>query len=462
MDKSIITALQEAVGKDQVSLELIDLVAYATDASEFRHRPEVVVLPGDTAQVAAVMELASREMIPVTPRGAGTGLSGGAVPLRGGILLDLSRMDRIVKISLEDRLAVVQPGVVYAELERQLAPLGFSFPPDPSSGKVSTIGGNVATNAGGIKGAKYGVTKNYVLGLEVVLANGRVMRTGSHTIKSVSGFDLTSLFVGSEGMLGVITEIVLHIVPRPPYTRTALATFDTLSQAGRAVGAVMRAPVSPSVLEIVDHSYIQAINQNTDLALPDVEAILLVETDGFSAAEAETQMERIVEIFQQSQASSVRQAASPEEAVALWAARKTAYSVITRLYNTVIPEDTTVPISKVADMLLAVEEVGRNYDMVLPTVGHLGDGNVHPHFCFDRTDPAMMAKVEQAKHELHQRAVDLGGTLSGEHGIGIGKAPFMEMEHSGFAMGMMRAIKDAFDPHNILNPGKMGLEVKDD
>jgi glycolate dehydrogenase FAD-linked subunit len=460
MNESTIAALREAVGEAQLSTEFIDLVASGTDASEFRHRPEVVIFPQNTAQVAAVLELADRELIPVTPRGAATGLSGGAVPLRGGIVLDMSRMDQIIKISLEDRLAIVQPGVVYADLEGKLNPLGFSFPPEPSSGKVSTIGGNVATNAGGIKGAKYGVTKQYVLGLEVVLAGGKILRTGTQTIKSVSGFDLTSLFVGSEGMLGVITEIILHVVPRPSQTMTAMATFETLTQAGLAVSALMRADVSPSVLEIIDHSYIKAINQNTDLDLPDVEALLLAETDGATMAEAEFQMNRVVEIFKESQASSVRQASSPEEAAALWTARKSAYSVITRLNNTVIPEDTTVPISKVADMLLAVEEIGRKYGMVLPTVGHMGDGNVHPHFSFDRTDPEMVQRVEKAKAELHQRAIDLGGTLSGEHGIGMGKAPFMEMEHSPLAMNLMRAIKSDFDPNNILNPGKMGLEVK--
>ena len=407
MEPATIQFLQDTVGEENVTTALIDMISYSTDASEFKHRPEVAVFPHSTAEVAAVMKMADEQRIPVTPRGAGTGNVGAAVPIKGGIVLDLTRMDKILKISLEDRLAVVQPGVVYMDLEKKLAPSGFSFPPDPASGKVATIGGNVATNAGGVKGAKYGVTKDYVLALEVVLPGGRIMRTGSKTIKCSSGFDLTRLFVGSEGMLGVVTEITLKIVPRPIETKTALATFDELADAGKAVGAVMRSGAVPSVLEIVEKSCIQAINQNTDLNLPEVEAILLVETDGFTEGEAEYHLARIIELFEANNASMVRRAANAEEAEALWVARKSAYGVIARLNNTVIPEDTTVPLSKVGDMLVAVAEIGRKYDLVMPTVGHLGDGNVHPHLIYDRTDPEQAERVEQGQAGI---APEGGGT----------------------------------------------------
>jgi len=451
--------LKETVGAENVTTQLIDLISYASDASEFKSRPDVAVFPTTTEQVSKIMAAADRERIPVTPRGAGTSLSGLTVPLKGGIVLDFIRMNRIVKISLADRLTVVQPGVVYADLDRALEPMGFAFPPDPASGKVATLGGNVATNAGGVKGAKYGTTRNYVLGLEVVLADGQVLNTGSGTLKCVSGFDLTRLFVGSEGLLGIITEITLRIDPRPLATSTAMATFDKLTDAGKAVTRIMKSGATPSVLEVVERNCIKAINQNTDMGLPEVEAILLVETDGTTKAETSAQMEKIVEIFRQNRASSVRLAATEEEAAALWAARKSAYPVIARLNNAVISEDTTVPISKVADMLEVIADVGRKYDLIIPTVGHVADGNLHPHFSYDQTDPDQTRRVEEAKAELYKRAVDLGGTLTGEHGIGIGKAPFMCLEHNPVAMAVMRGIKKTLDPNNILNPGKMDLDA---
>ena len=254
---------------------LIDMISYASDASEFNHHPDAAACPTTTQQVAAIMEMAYRENIPVTPRGAGTSVAGLTVPVRGGIVLDLIRMNKILKVSPEDRLVVVQPGVVYDDLDRVLKPLGFSFPPEPASGKVSTLGGNVATNAGGVKGAKYGTTRNYVLGLEAVLADGQILRTGSHTQKCVSGLDITRLFVGSEGVLGIITEIILRIDPRPLATSTAMAFFENLGDAGRAVAEIMKSGAMPSVLEVVDRNCIKAINQNTRMELPEVAAILL-------------------------------------------------------------------------------------------------------------------------------------------------------------------------------------------
>jgi len=302
----ILEFFKKTVGENNVRTQIIDRISYASDASEFKHLPDAAVCATTTQQVAAIMEVAFRENIPVTPRGAGTSVSGLTVPIKGGIVLDLIQMNKILKISPEDRLAVVQPGVVYGDLDRALKPLGFSFPPEPASGKVSTLGGNVATNAGGVKGAKYGTTRNYVLGLEVVLADGQVLRTGSHTLKCVSGLDLTRLFVGSEGVLGVITEIILRIDPRPPETSTAMATFEKLSDAGRAVAAIMKSGAVPSVLEVIDRNCIRAINQNTNMELPEAAAILLAETDGSTRAETETQMDKITKIFKENNASGVR------------------------------------------------------------------------------------------------------------------------------------------------------------
>lgn len=459
MNPKTLDTLKTIVGEGNLTTELIDLISYGSDASEFTHRPDVAVCPASTEQVAAVMKLAHSEDVAVTPRGAGTSLSGLTVPLKGGIVIDFIRMNKILKISIEDRLAVVQPGVVYNDLDSALKPLGFAFPPDPASGKVATLGGNVATNAGGVKGAKYGTTRNYVLGLEVVMPDGNVIRTGSHTLKCVSGFDLTRLFVGSEGLLGVITEIVLRIDPRPQATSTAMATFEKLTDAGRAVTGIMKSGALPSVLEVIEYNCIRAINQNTDLALPEVAAILLAETDGSTKAETEMQMTKITDVFKANNATSVRMAKSEAEAESLWLARKSAYPVIARLNNTVISEDTTVPISKVADFLEVIEDIAEKYDIIIPTVGHVADGNVHPHFSYDCTDPDQTQRVKKAKAELYRRAVDLGGTLTGEHGIGIGKAPFMRLEHDAAAMDVMRRIKQALDPKNILNPGKMDLDA---
>ena len=462
MKPVLIDFLEETVGKPNVTTQLIDMISYASDASEFYHRPEAAACPTSTRQVAAIMAMAYREGIPVTPRGAGTSVSGLTVPARGGIVVDLMRMNKIIKISPEDRLAVVQPGVVYGDLDRALRPMGFSFPPEPASGKVSTLGGNVATNAGGVKGAKYGTTRNYVLALEVVLSDGQILRTGSNTLKCVSGLDLTRLFVGSEGVLGVITEITLRIDPRPSATSTAMSTFESFQDAGRAVAAIMKSGAVPSVLEVVDRNCIKAINQNTDMDLPEVEAILLVETDGDTRTETESQMAKITRVFESNCASAIRMAQTDAEAEALWAARKSAYPVIARLNNTVISEDTTVPISRVVDMLAVIAEIAEKYDITMATVGHVADGNLHPHFTYDSTDPEVSRRVTEARAELYRRAIELGGTLTGEHGIGLGKASFMRLEHSEVALGVMRKIKQALDPKNILNPGKMDLDVRPD
>ncbi|RJX35267.1 MAG: FAD-binding protein [Desulfarculus sp.] len=434
------------------------MVSYASDASEHRHRPDAAAWPTTAQQVSDILRLANQERFPVIPRGAGTGLCGLAVPAQGGLVLDMARMNRILKISIDDRVAVVEPGVVYATLQQALEPHGFFYPPDPASGKVCTLGGNVATNAGGVKGAKYGTTKDYVLALQVVLPDGRTLNTGSECIKSVSGYDLTHLFVGSEGTLGVVTKIALKINPKPPYSATALATFESLEDAGRVVSRVLKAGVLPSVLEIVDRLTLVAINENTDLNLPEVDAILLAETDGYTAEEAAQQIAKVIEVFKACNASSVREAASAEEAKALWTARKSSYAVSTRINNNLIVEDLAVPISRLADALGVISEIGRKYNLKIPTVGHVGDGNLHPAISFDGTNAEEVARVHKASAELFERIIGLGGTLTGEHGIGLAKAPYMGLEHDAVSLEIMARLKRLFDPNNILNPGKMALE----
>ena len=459
MDEKIKQALIEIAGEENYTNSLIDMVSFSYDASEHSHRPTCAVWAETADQVSEILKLSNREKIPVIPRGAGTGLSGMAVPIEGGIILDLSRMNSIVKISIEDRLAIVQPGVVYVDLEKALAPFGFFFPPDPASGKVSTLGGNVATNAGGLKGAKYGTTRDYVLGLQVVLPDGRIMRTGSKAMKSVSGYDLTRLFVGSEGTLGVVTEITLKINPKPTATSTALATFDSLEDAGRAINQIMHSGIVPSALEILGRETIAAINQNTDLNLPEVDAMLLAETDGYTQEETDYQIEKIIQNFKENNAKEVKQAKTDKEVEDLWAARKSAYAVLARIKTHFVLEDVTVPMTNIAELLKGIEAISKRYDLQIATFGHAGDGNLHPQILYDGYDPEQVRRMEEASADLFKLAIDLDGTLTGEHGIGLAKAPYMTLEHDQVAMDVMRHIKKMFDPNNILNPGKMGLEA---
>lgn len=459
MDEKLKQDLIETVGEQNFTDDLIDMVSFSYDASEHSHRPACAVWPETAEQISQILKLSNREKIPVIPRGAGTGLSGMAIPIKGGIVLDLSRMNKIIQISIEDRLAIVQPGVVYADLEKALAPHGFFFPPDPASGKVSTLGGNAATNAGGLKGAKYGTTRDYVLGLQVVLPDGRIMRTGSRTMKSVSGYDLTRLFVGSEGTLGIITEITLKINPRPTATSTAVATFDTLEDAGRAINQIMHSGIVPSALEILGKETLAAINQNTDLNLPEVDAMLLAETDGYTQTETDYQIEKVIRIFKDNNPKEVKRAKTDKEVVELWAARKSAYAVLARIKTHFVLEDVTVPMSNIAELFKGIQAISKRYGIQIATFGHAGDGNLHPQILYDGYDPEQVKRMEAAVADLFKLAVDLGGTLTGEHGIGLSKAPFMTLEHDPVAMDVMRKIKKMFDPNNILNPGKMGLEV---
>jgi glycolate oxidase len=459
MDEEVKKVLIDIVGQSNYTESLIDMVSYSYDASAHSSRPSCGVWAETTEQVSEILKVANNEKIPVIPRGAGTSLSGGAVPSEGGIVLDLNHMNKILEVSIGDRLVIVQPGVVYENLERALAPHGFFFPPDPSSGKAATLGGNVATNAGGLKGAKYGTTRDYVLGLEVVLPDGRIMKTGSKTMKSVSGYDLTRLFVGSEGTLAIITEITLKINPKPTATSTAVATFDNLQDAGQAISQTMHSGIIPSVLEILGRHTILAINQNTELNLPEVDAMILVETDGYTQEETDHQMHKVIEVFKRNNPKKIKQAKTEAETIELWAARKSAYAVLARIKTHFVLEDVTVPMSRITDLLQGVEAIAKEHQIQIATFGHAGDGNLHPQILYDGYDPDEVKRMEAASAALFRLAIDLEGTLTGDHGIGLSKAPYMTMEHDPVAMDMMRSIKRTFDPNNILNPGKMALEV---
>jgi glycolate oxidase len=457
MDDGVKKALIEMVGPENFTDHLIDRVAYSYDASDNDHRPEAAVWPAYTDQVSQILILANEAGFPVIPRGAGTGLAGSAVPICGGLVMDLCRMNRIVDIRIPDRLAVLQPGVVYADLQKALSPHGFFFPPDPASGKACTIGGNVATNAGGIRGAKYGVTRDYVLGLEVVLPDGRILRTGSSCMKSVSGYDLTRLFVGSEGTIGVVTEIVLKINPKPTASSTGLARFARLRDAGQAVTDIMHSGIIPSVLEILDENTIKVLREHGDMDIPDANAIILVETDGYTEAETAYQMTKVVSVFEKNRATHIQTVGSKQGAEALWSMRRSVSSVAAQLRTNNVSEDVAVPISRVPDLLSGISAIVRKYDLPFVIFGHAGDGNLHPKIMYDGADPDQVRRAGGAVDEIFRLTCGLGGTLTGEHGIGLSKAPFMTLEHDPVEMDIMGQLKRLFDPNNILNPGKMGL-----
>ena len=459
MDDSIKETLIDIVGRQNFTDSLIDLVSYSNDASDHYHRPEAAVWPASTEHISRILIIANKHCFPVIPRGAGTGMAGAAVPVYGGLVLDMCRMNRILDIRIADRLAVVQPGVVYNDLKKALAPYGFFFPPDPASGNVCTLGGNVATNAGGIRGAKYGVTKDYVMKLEVVLPNGLVMQTGSNCMKSASGYDLTRLFVGSEGTLGIITEITLKINPKPMAFKTGLALFSSLRDAGRAVSDIMHSGIIPSVLEVLDENTIKVLQDHSSVNLPDVTAIILVETDGYTRAETSFQMEKVIEIFRKNSAADIQIADSIEEADELWRIRKSISSIVAQIRPNNVSEDVAVPISMVPNLLTGISKIVRNHGLPFVVFGHAGDGNLHPKIMYDRSDPDQVKQLRKVVAEIFKLTCDLGGTLSGEHGIGLAKAPYMTLEHDQTAIDVMHDIKRLFDPNNILNPGKMGLEV---
>lgn len=458
MRPEIIRELKETLGQDRVLDSPVDRTVYAYDATWGEALPDVVVVPLSTAEVSATLRIAQRERIPVVPRGAGSGLSGGAVPVEGGICLSLTRMNRILEINPDELVAVVQPGVVNMDLQEAAAKLGLFFPPDPASWYMATLGGNVAENAGGPRCLKYGVTKDYVLGLEVVLADGRIMRTGGRTIKNVAGYDLTGLFIGSEGTLGVVTEIILKLLPKPPGRATVMGIFDEIQQACEAVNRVITCGVLPLTTEIMDGDCIQALQSQRDYGLPgDVDAVLLIDVEGWPEGLAQ-ESEIVAEACRAAGARQVRRARDESEAEQLWAGRRAISAALSHLGDK-LGEDIAVPRSRIPEMVQCIRDIGQRYNLRTPIFGHIGDGNLHPYLICDRMDAEMMERVRKAAGDIFDAAIRLGGTLSGEHGIGLAKRDYLEKGLDPLARAQMLAIKRLFDPNNILNPGKIFAET---
>jgi glycolate oxidase len=456
MDKTFIAGLEQITGRDGVLHTPEDLAVYSYDGTFEEHRPDVVVLPRSTEQVSQIVKLAARERIPVVTRGMGSGLTAASVPFRGGITLSMTRMNRVLEIDEVNATVHAEAGIVTADLQAAVEKLGLFYPPDPSSIKHSTIGGNIACNAGGPRCLKYGVTGDYVLGLTVVLADGRILHTGGKLIKDVVGYDLTALLTGSEGTLGIITEALLRLTAKPKFARTALVEFPALADASRTVNAILSAGIVPATLELMDETAIACIEESLHLGLPlDVEATLLIETDGADEASVLREIEAIAEICRQCGARQVKVARDEAERSSLWKARRSVSPALARKAPNKLGEDITVPRSAIPEAIRRIKAVSAKYGLPIVIFGHAGDGNLHPNILFDKRDPEQWKKVEQMVAEEFAIALELGGTLSGEHGVGALKRPYMETALGAVSLDIQKRIKAALDPLNILNPGKV-------
>ncbi|KXG10884.1 putative FAD-linked oxidoreductase [Anoxybacillus sp. P3H1B] len=446
----------QIVGRENYDDSKAGRLVYSYDATpQFQAIPEAVMAPRNTKEVSEIVKVCAEYRIPIVPRGSGTNLCAGTCPIEGGIVLLFKHMNRILEIDEDNLTATVQPGVITLDLIKSVEEKGLFYPPDPSSMKISTIGGNINENSGGLRGLKYGVTRDYVLGLEAVLANGDVIRTGGKLAKDVAGYDLTRLLVGSEGTLGIITEATLKLVPMPEAKKTMLALYQDLEAAARSVSKIIASKIIPATLEFLDQPTLRVVEDYAQIGLPtDVKAVLLIEQDGAREV-VEREMRQIERICKEEQAVSVQLARSEQEADALRTARRSALSALARLRPTTILEDATVPRSEIAKMVTAINEIAEKYRVMICTFGHAGDGNLHPTCPTDARDDEEMERVEAAFAEIFAKAIELGGTITGEHGVGAMKAPYLEWKLGKEGVEVMQAIKRALDPYNIMNPGKV-------
>ncbi len=453
---SFLAALRSIVGDEDVLTQAEDLIPYSFDGTAaLRTRPDAVVFPTTTAEVAACVRAAYEAGIPIVTRGSGTGLSGGSVPSSDTLILCLARMNRVLEIDTENLTARVEAGAVTASIDEAIARHGLLYPPDPGSMRISTIGGNVAENSGGLRGLKYGVTRDYVMSLEVVLVDGRIVRLGTACVKDVAGYSMKDLFVGSEGTLGIITEVLLKLVPRPAARRTMLALYDSIEAAASTVSAIIAARIIPCTLEFLDRTTTACVEDYAKVGLPtDCEAVLLMETDGHPAAVAD-EAAQMAAIAREQGAREVRTAADEAEALTLAAARRNAFSALARRRPTTILEDVTVPRNRLATMVTFIAEVAREHNLQVGTFGHMGDGNLHPTFLTDERDEAEMARVHHALDAIVTKTLELGGTITGEHGVGVAKKPWLRQQLGEHSYDLMREVKRALDPRGLLNPGKI-------
>jgi glycolate oxidase subunit GlcD len=456
----LLRRLRETVGADHVITDPDRLMVYESDGlTAYRLAPRAVVLPATTDEVAAVVRLLHLEGIEIVPRGAGTGLSGGALPTPDGVIVGTARMNRVLSIDAQDRLARVQPGVVNARLTEATRPHGLYYAPDPSSQSTCTLGGNVAENSGGPHCLKYGVTARYVTRLTVVLAGGKVIRLGGAGRAANGGIDLVGLFVGSEGCFGIATEIEVRLLPLATGVRTLLGIFDTMESAGHAVTKIMGSGLLPAAVEIIDKATIQAVEASVFAAgYPiDAGAALVIEFDGTEEG-LDGDAERAEACCIEAGAREVRKATSDEERAGLWKGRKKAFGAMGRIAPDLLVQDATVPRTRLPEVLARIAEIADEYDLKIANVFHAGDGNLHPNILFDRQDAEELERVERASHEIMALCVGVGGTITGEHGVGIDKRAYMKLVHNEAELDMLRRVRRVFDPEGLFNPGKVTPE----
>jgi len=456
LSSQLLDSLRNLVGPGEILTQKEDLLTYAFDGTAaMQQMPGCVVFARTAEQIRSVLKLANETKTPVVTRGSGTGLSGGSLPSPDCIVLCTVKMNRILEVDRANLTLTAEPGATTSRIADAAAAIGLFYPPDPGSMKVSTIGGNVAENSGGLRGLKYGITRNYVMGLEVVLPDGEILWTGNKCVKDVAGYSLRDLFIGSEGTLGVITKVLLKLIPKPAAKKTMVATFAAMDAAAQCVSDIIAAQIIPCTLEFLDRTTIHCVEDYAKVGLPlDCEALLLMETDGHPAAVADeaAQMEALA---RKNGALQVRVAKDDAEATRLATARRSAFSALARVSPTTILEDATVPRSELARMIRFVEAVAKKHRLRIGTFGHMGDGNLHPTFLTDERNKEEMHRVHEAFKEIFDEAIHLGGTITGEHGIGLAKKDFLPKCAGDAQMRFMRELRRALDPNGILNPGKM-------
>jgi glycolate oxidase len=458
--KEAVSYFENLIGKDNVYSDKAHLIAYSYDATRERFEPDAVLFPRDEQDVSDILKYCNENKIIIVPRGSGSGFTGGALPSKGGIVLAFEKhMNKILEIDMQNMVARVQPGVINMDLQRSVEEVGLFYPPDPASQDYSTIGGNVSENAGGMRAAKYGITKDFVMAMRAVLPNGDIIKAGKKTIKDVAGYNISGILIASEGTLAVTTEITLKLLSKPKLSKTAMGIFGSVKEAMEAVYKTMASGVTPVAMEFLDNLTIRAVEETFNKGLPvNAGAILVTDVDGNLESEIEFQLAQIERVFRENGCSEFQIAKDEKEAADLWFARRNASPALSVYGSKKLNEDVTVPRSALPDVLEKFYAIAEKYQIKIPCFGHTGDGNVHTNVMVDGSDPEQVKIAYQAIEEVFAATIELGGTLSGEHGIGLAKAPYMHMAFSDEEMNLFKAIKKAFDPNNILNPSKMGLE----
>ncbi len=451
--------LKKIVGEEDVKSDKIHLRAYSYDATKEHYYPDAVVFPENEKEVSEILKYCNENKISIIPRGAGSGFTGGALPVNGGIILAVEKyMNKILEIDEKDMVAVVQPGVINAHLQKEVEKRGLFYPPDPASMDYTTLGGNVAENAGGMRAAKYGITKDYVMSLRAVLPNGDIIKAGKRTIKDVAGYNVAGILIASEGTLAVITEITLKLLPKPKLKKTYMGIFENVEDAMNAVYKSLASGAMPVAMEFMDSLVVKALREKLGVNLPEwAGALLIGDVDGNVEAEIDYQLSILEKSFLENGAKEFIATADEEKSKEIWFARRNASQSITIYGSKKINEDISVPRSKLPEALNKITEIGKKYGLVVPCFGHAGDGNIHVNVMVDGSNPKEVEKGYDAVKEIFKAVVDMGGTLSGEHGIGLSKAPFMEIAFTPEEINLFKRIKEAFDPNGILNPGKMGI-----